>query len=226
MLKERHTALIAVATLLLAAPLCGSVSQAATVYKSVDAEGRVTYSDQPPSEGDVVEVMDLEVQARDPSEVENDLARIEAMRETTDRMAADRRERETARAKARAEAEAARAASYPPANYYPNDYYGGYGGSVSTSSRYSYSGWRGGIYIGDGAIRPRPPYGRPPYHRPPHARPPHHRPPHGRPPNVRPPFRPGYDRQEAAQPGFSYNAPANQIRRRYTGKAREVFYGR
>lgn len=218
MWKERHTAVLALAAVILASPLCviAPATLAATVYKTVDAEGRVTYSDQPPGEGEVAEVLDIQLPERNPSDVEDDLARIEAMRETTDRMAADRREREAARAKARAEAEAARATAYQPDSpdyYYPDNYYGG---SISTSSRYSYSGWRGGIYIGNGPVRPRPPY----------ARPPHHRPPHGRPPNVRPPFRPGYDNQDAAQPGFSYNAPANQIRRRYTGKAREVFYGR
>jgi hypothetical protein len=177
----------------------------------VDDEGRVTYSDQPPEDGKEVEVLDVQVSDAQPTETE--LARIEAMRETTDRMAADRREREAARAKARAEAEAARAATYR--NQYP-EYYNG--GEVTHS--YSYSG-SGGYYYPPVIGRPRPPYFRPPYHRPPHGRPPHARPPH-----VRPPFRPGYDQPGAAEPGFSYNAPANQIQRKYTGKAREVFYGR
>lgn len=215
MWKERQTALPTLAAAVLAALLCVNAAStlAAKVYKYVDAEGRVTYSDQPPAEGDAVEVLDLQLPERSQADIDNDLARIEAMRETTDRMAADRREREAARAKSRAEAEAARAAAYQPAYpeyYYPPDNY--YGGSINTSSRYSYSGWRGGIYIGNGRpVGPRPPFARPPHHRPPH---------------IRPPFRPGHDRQDVAQPGFSYNAPANQIRRNYTGKAREVFYGR
>lgn len=217
MLKDQLDSAPKLAMWLLAASLVWSVpgAIAATVYKTVDENGRVTYSDQPPQDGAAVEVLDLQVQPRSAQEIEGDLARIEAMRETTDRMAADRREREAARAKARAEAEAARAAAYQqsyPDYYYDDNYYG----SVSTSSRYSYSGWGGGIYVGPGIGRPRPPY----------LRPPHDRPPHGRPPHVRPPFRPGHDRRDVAEPGFSYNAPANQIRRRYTGKAREVFYGR
>ncbi len=224
MRNQLSITVIALAACILAAPagLFAPAAGAATVYKSVDAEGRVTYSDQPPENADLVEVLDYQVQQRSPEDVEGDLARIEAMRETTDRMAADRREREASRAKARAEAEAARATVYQ--QQYPDYYYdpGYYGGSVSTSSRYSYTGWRGGLYWGSGAVRPRPPYARPP-----HGRPPHGRPPHGRPPHARPPYRPGHPRRsEVAEPGFSYNAPANQIRRRYTGKAREVFYGR
>jgi hypothetical protein len=214
MWNKRHIPIFALAVRILAlsAAVFASSAWAATVYKSVDAEGRVTYSDQAPGDAEMVEVLDYQVQERSPEQIEGDLARIEAMRETTDRMAADRRERESARAKARAEAEAARAAAYQ--QQYPDYYYddGYYGGSVSTSSRYSYSGWGGRIYWGSGPVRPRPPLVRPPHHRPPH---------------VRPPFRHGHPRRgDVAEPGFSYNAPANQIRRRYTGKAREVFYGR
>lgn len=223
MWKEHHSPAPRLTVWLLAASLGLFVpgAIAATVYKTVDENGRVTYSDQPPGDGEVVEVLDLQIEPRSAEDVAGDMARIEAMRETTDRMAADRRERESARAQARAEAEAARAAAYQQQypDYYYDDYYPS--GSITTSSRYSYSGWRGGIYVGPGVGRPRPPYVRPPHGRPPHARPPH-----GRPPHVRPPFRPGHDRRDVAEPGFSYNAPANQIRRRYTGKAREVFYGR
>ena len=222
MWKERLNSAATMAIWLVALSIGSAAPGAsgATVYKTVDENGRVTYSDQPPGDGEAVEVLNLQVEPRSAEEIEGDLARIEAMRETTDRMAADRREREAARSRARAEAEAARTAAYQqayPDYYYDNNYYG----SVSTSSRYSYSGWGGGIYVGPGIGRPRPPYLRPP-----HGRPPHGRPPHGRPPHVRPPFRPGHDGRDVAEPGFSYNAPANQIRRRYTGKAREVFYGR
>ena len=76
-----------------------SVGAAAqTVYKSVE-DGVPTFSDAPPPEGEV-EVIHMQV----PPAPKDDLleARLEDMRETTDRMAADRREREKHRAELRA----------------------------------------------------------------------------------------------------------------------------
>lgn len=140
----------------LALAVGGGAAMATTVYKSVDAEGRITFSDQPPPAEQLVEILDYDVpQARRSAE---DTERLEQMRETTDRMAADRREREAARAKARSEAAAARAAPYP-------EY---------VAERYYYPGYP----------LLRRPVVRPP-HRPPHGRPPHGKPPSLRPP-VRP----------------------------------------
>ncbi len=72
---------------------------AATIYKSVDAQGRVTYSDQPPVESTVVDILEYTETA--PTLAADDAARLAEMRDTTDRMAADRREREAGRARVR-----------------------------------------------------------------------------------------------------------------------------
>jgi hypothetical protein len=72
---------------------------AATIYKSVDARGRVSYSDQAPVETTVVEILEYSETA--PTLAADDAARLADMRETTDRMAADRREREASRARVR-----------------------------------------------------------------------------------------------------------------------------
>jgi hypothetical protein len=72
---------------------------ATTIYKSVDARGRITYSDQVPVETTVVEILEYTETA--PTLAADDVARLAEMRETTDRMAADRREREASRARIR-----------------------------------------------------------------------------------------------------------------------------
>lgn len=155
---------------------------ASTIYKSVDAEGRVTFSDQPPPAEELVDV--LEYTEPQPQRSALDTERLREMRETTDRMAADRREREAARAKHRAEAAAARSA---PAQVYYED-------------RYYYPAY---------------PLLRRPVVRPPHGRPPHHSP-----PGLHPPSRP----EPRLTRRYSQH-PANLIRRKYTGAARERFYG-
>jgi hypothetical protein len=71
---------------------------AATIYKSVDAQGRVTYSDQAPLETTLVDILEYTETA--PTLAADDAARLAEMRKTTDRMAADRREREASRARA------------------------------------------------------------------------------------------------------------------------------
>jgi hypothetical protein len=76
--------------------LCALPGIAATVYKTVDEQGVVSFSDRKPAGDAPVETLQVEVQEPQPSaEVE---ARLEAMRRTTDRLAADRRERERQRA--------------------------------------------------------------------------------------------------------------------------------
>jgi Domain of unknown function (DUF4124) len=68
---------------------------AATVYKTVDAAGKVSYSDTPPAQGVAAEVIDVpEGRETDPDAA----ARLDEMRATTDRMQADRRAREQERA--------------------------------------------------------------------------------------------------------------------------------
>jgi hypothetical protein len=79
--------------------VCDLQAQTATVYRSVDEQGVVTFSDQPPADSPA-DVIEIDVAAPEPDpQLE---ARLEAMRETTDRMAADRREREQHRAELRA----------------------------------------------------------------------------------------------------------------------------
>ena len=111
---------------------CGLAwAQGQTVYKSVDEDGNVTFSDTPPAEGNEVEQM--QVQAPPPQSPGEQQQALEDMRETTDRMAADRREREKHRAEMK-ELNARTAAVAPTANEQPDygyqDYYStvpGYG---------------------------------------------------------------------------------------------------
>jgi len=142
--------------------LNGMHSLAATVYKTVDENGVVTFSDTPPA-NEAAEEVQIDVQ--EGLSPEESAARLDEMRETTDRMAADRREREQHRAKLREmQASTAQSSVEPPqqAQSYPDTLYRDY-----------YP-----VY---------PPYYRPPHHYP--GRPPGYRP---RPehPIARPPIRP------------------------------------
>ncbi|MEM9256431.1 MAG: DUF4124 domain-containing protein [Pseudomonadota bacterium] len=74
---------------------------ATTVYKTVDDSGVVTFSDTPPEDDDLILVETLEIDAPPPSSSAEDQQWLEDMRETTDRMAADRRAREKHRAELR-----------------------------------------------------------------------------------------------------------------------------
>jgi hypothetical protein len=104
--------------------LCSGAGFAATtVYKTVDDKGVVSFSDKSPEEGEA-EV--LQINTATPQPDGETLANLEAMRETTDRMAADRREREKHRAELRDIA--ARKQAYqatPPVytQYYPYPVY-------------------------------------------------------------------------------------------------------
>lgn len=103
---------------------------ATTVYKSVDSSGHISFSDQPPISGTLVEIREY----KDPAPVSSavDTARLQAMREVTDRMAADRREREAARLAARRLKYEQQVAQEP---YYDYPYYGGYTGSYHRRHR-------------------------------------------------------------------------------------------
>jgi len=128
---------------------------AATVFRSVDENGVVTFSDMPPEADVPSETLSIDVPApQDPEQYQENL---DSMRETTDRMAADRREREKHRAEMRELAAKTRAqdaqAQQEPAAY--NDYY-----PVYRSRRIS-SGYRPPMRPG---YRPKPehPIARPP----------------------------------------------------------------
>ncbi len=83
--------------MLLAAFLVVPIASATTVYRSVGDDGVVVFSDQPPASGDAADVLHIPVS---PSSADAD-ARLQALRETNDRMAQARRERESARAATR-----------------------------------------------------------------------------------------------------------------------------
>jgi hypothetical protein len=85
---------------ILALPLLWCASAfAATVYKTVDEQGRVTFSDTPPTTNITVETVVIDA----PQPLSSGLAekRLEEMRVTTDRMVADRMARERHRAELR-----------------------------------------------------------------------------------------------------------------------------
>ena len=89
---------------------------AATVYKTMGENGVVSFSDTPIEGTTPIEI--LQVTPPSPQSPEEYLQQLETMRETTDRMASDRREREKHRAQLRESR--ARAASYrepEPAQY-------------------------------------------------------------------------------------------------------------
>ena len=136
----------AVLRLILPLLLMIAPAHATTVYKTVDAEGKVTFSDQPPAASQVAEILHF----NSPEPVADHVLRerIELMRQATDRMVADRLAREAARAERR---------RVNPA--------------PSTTVVYQDSDiWP--IYRG----RPHRPWVRPPGHRPPSVRPPVHPP--------------------------------------------------
>jgi len=89
--KANIGSIVFAALLLLADPLI-----AATIYKTVDENGVVQFSDVPPENDQAVEVLELRY---DPATNDSESRqRLEDMRTTTDRMVADRHQREQHRA--------------------------------------------------------------------------------------------------------------------------------
>lgn len=130
---------------------------AQTVYRTVDENGVVSFSDTPPEGDQPVEAMTLDVPAAQDPEVYQQ--NLEAMRESTDRMVEDRQARE----KHRAEMRELAARSAPPTTQAPQtlvDQYSTGWSSSYNSGHYYRPGrppWRPGY-------RPRPEH---PIHRPP-----------------------------------------------------------
>jgi hypothetical protein len=126
-----------------------STGLATTVYKTVDENGVVSFSDSA-SQGEEAEVMHIATPPAQPGgdQTEN----LEAMRETTDRMAADRREREKHRAEIK---ELARTPQNAPTPNYLDSY------STSVGGGYYYRPggppWRPGH-----GLKPEHPIVRPP----------------------------------------------------------------
>jgi hypothetical protein len=141
--RSRYRRLLAIA-LAVALPALG-----ATVYKSVDADGKVSFSDTPPPAGSATEV--IETRDTDASPDPDAAERLQQMRETTDRLRADRLAREQARA-------------LPPAPAYPAYPEQDDGARGDDEDRWllpyypPYRRWHGG---GDHRPPPRPPYAEP-----------------------------------------------------------------
>jgi TolA-binding protein len=120
-MKYRNkTALRGLSVLLMMLCLPG---QAATVYRTVDESGVVSFSDTPPAGDAPVETM--KINAATPKVSPEEQQQLEDMRETTDRMAADRREREKQRAELRQEQAQSNVAQQPDYTDYM-DYSSGY----------------------------------------------------------------------------------------------------
>ncbi|MDY0070328.1 MAG: DUF4124 domain-containing protein [Porticoccaceae bacterium] len=118
-----HPALL---PLLLATALVAGDSLAGTVYKSVDAEGRVRYSDQPPADGRILETIRLPDRAPATVPARGDL--VEQMAATTARLKADRLAREADRAPPprRAQTQAPESDGPEARYYHPLPYRHGY----------------------------------------------------------------------------------------------------
>ena len=152
MFSASYTNVFVVVPALLLVTVFASAQQ---VYKTVDENGVVSFSDTPPADEQDVEVLEIKTPAAQAPE--DHLERLDAMRETTDRMAADRREREKHRAELREINSRNQQALEPQVVEHRNttDYWPIYGGPV-----YGYPGrppYRPGY-------RPRPehPIARPP----------------------------------------------------------------
>ena len=104
--------------------LASAVAGAETVYKTVNEQGVTTFSDTPPAGENQVEVLEFDVPP--PQDPEAYKERLASMRETTDRMAEDRRAREKHRAELRAEERKNREPQYVYQQPYPYYYGSGY----------------------------------------------------------------------------------------------------
>ena len=140
--------------------LCCLPGQAATVYKTVDDNGVVSFSDTRPPDNTPVETVEIDAQAPQDSALAQQ--RLQDMRETTDRMATDRMAREKHRAELR-KLQAQTPPRQPAYQTYDDPLYTGYSSS-GYSRYYNYPArrpWRPGY-------RPRPeqPIARPPLRRP------------------------------------------------------------
>lgn len=183
---------IALLLLVFAMPLL-----AATVYKTVDAKGVVTYSDTPPPEGTEAETLVIDVQEAESAQGAQD--QLEAMRETTDRMVADRQQRE----RHRAEMRKLQSESLPQVidDSAAAGYDGPYTGYYPYLAYRPRSGHRPGYRPG-GGYWPRPEH-----------------------PGARPPLRPRppvhIPAEDIISPGHDY--PASLIRRSYSPEVRAAF---
>ncbi len=118
---------------------CAATAGPTTVYRTVDEQGVVGFSDKPPADPAAAEVIAVNPPRAAPAA--ESLQYLEAMRETTERMAADRREREARRDAARERsvdrAVAAEERQAPPDVRYEYIY---------LPTRAPFRPWRSGLY--------------------------------------------------------------------------------
>lgn len=112
----------------LLALLCTASSHAATVYKTVNEDGSTSFSDTKPVTDAPVEKVKINVQESSLTPQQQQ-QRLDDMRETTDRMASDRMEREQQRAELQAKQQ------QPSTSQQPD--YTDYMGYSTGDSRYS-----------------------------------------------------------------------------------------
>ena len=135
--------------------LGAAIAQAQTVYRTVDESGVVSFSDTPPAGEAAVEKLAIDVAP--PQDPEEYSERLDDMRETTDRMAEDRRAREKHRAEMREIAARETRRQQPSQPGLVDQYSTGWSGTGGYYYQPGRPPWRPGY-------RPRP---EPPIHRPP-----------------------------------------------------------
>lgn len=101
--------------------LIAAAAQGQTVYKSVNADGAITYSDEPVENSVLVEILDLKNSSDTEQASAESAARIEQMSQVSDRLKQDRLERNKVR-QAQEELALARQQLSPPL-IYREEYY-------------------------------------------------------------------------------------------------------
>jgi len=141
--------------------LCCQTVLAATVYKTVDENGVVSFSDTKPADDTPVETVVIDAQVPQDSALAQQ--RLQDMRETTDRMATDRMAREKHRAELRKLQAQTLPQQQPAYQAFDDPLYTGFSSS-GYSRYYKYPArrpWRRGY-----KPRPEHPIARPPLQRP------------------------------------------------------------
>lgn len=103
-----------------------ATAQGQTIYKSIDANGNIVYSDTPMEDTLLLETLSLDPEIRDDSPQEQSQARIDQMAVTTERLKSDREDRERLRREEEEQLRARQRAATPPQIYreeYYHDYY-------------------------------------------------------------------------------------------------------
>ncbi len=106
--------------------MAATATQGQTIYKSIDANGNIVYSDTPMEDTLLLETLSLQTSTANDSPEEQSQARIDQMAETTERLKGDREDREQLRREEEERLRARQRAATPPQIYreeYYHDYY-------------------------------------------------------------------------------------------------------